>query len=69
MVLQSFWFLQNLAFYTAVESNPYVIWMLAYHQIYEEIVSNVDQLLDDEVHEALVKDGSVEDAMLYFESK
>lgn len=53
----------------AVESNPYVIWLLAYHEIYEEIVSDIDQLLDDEVHDALVKDGSVEDALLYFESK
>ncbi len=43
--------------------------MLAYHEIYEEIVSNVEQLLDDDVHAALVNDGSVEDAMLYFESK
>ncbi len=43
--------------------------MLAYHEIYEEIITDVDQLLDDDVHDALVKDGSVEDAMLYFESK
>jgi hypothetical protein len=54
---------------TAVDSNPFLIWMLAYHDIYEQIVTDVDQLFDDDVREALVTDGSVEDAMLFFESE
>ena len=55
----------------AVAANPYVIWLLAYHQFYAEILDdeNTDHLKDDTVHEALVKPGSLEAAIEYFKSK
>ena len=55
----------------AVASNPFVIWLLAYHQFYSEILDdeNVEHLRDDDVNAALVKPGSLEDAILYFKSK
>jgi hypothetical protein len=54
----------------AVESNPYLIWQLAYHKIFDTILEeNGEDLLEDVIQENLNKSGSVEEAFTFFKSK
>lgn len=62
--------LRNDALKQAVQANPYIIWLLAYSDIFEVILDeNGEDLLEDIIQNNLNTAGSVEEAFTFFKSK
>jgi hypothetical protein len=56
--------------YIAMIINPFLFWMIAFHEIFEEIVDHLDLLHEEEeTKKTLLIRGSVEEALVYFKSK
>jgi hypothetical protein len=53
---------------TAIDSNPYIIWQLAYASIFEPIIDESEDILEDIIQENLNKPGSVEESFTFFKN-
>lgn len=50
--------------------NPFLFWMIAFHEIFEEILDHLELLEEEEeTKKTLLIPGSVEEAFVYFKSK
>lgn len=62
--------LRDEALKLANETNPYIVWLIAYYDIFDVILEeNGEDLLDDMIQHNLNKSGSVEEAFTFFKSK